>query len=275
MKTLVIGKKKLSYLDIGEGFPLLFGHSYLWNASMWQPQIEVLSKHYRCIVPELWAHGHSDTPSQTPYSIEALADDYWQFVSQLGVKKFALIGLSVGGMWGTQLALNHPEAVTAMVVMGSFVGEEPEASRQYYFSLMDAIEQAGCIIPALKQAITPFFFAPSTLQHNPSPVQYFHSILDGYTAERIHGILSIGRGIFSRNSLLENLADIRIPSLFITGADDKPRPPHEAKIMAEKIRGAALDIIPNAGHISNLEQPAYVSKKLWEFLERNCVQEAA
>ena len=59
MKKVSVKGKLLSYQDIGEGFPIIFGHSFLWTHRMWEPQIKSLSKHYRCIVPDLWGHGES------------------------------------------------------------------------------------------------------------------------------------------------------------------------------------------------------------------------
>ncbi|MGL5668106.1 MAG: alpha/beta fold hydrolase, partial [Shewanella sp.] len=53
-KQLNIAGSQLSYLDIGSGPALLFGHSYLWDSAMWAPQIASLSQQYRCIVPDLW-----------------------------------------------------------------------------------------------------------------------------------------------------------------------------------------------------------------------------
>lgn len=51
--------KSLHYLDVGSGFPLLLGHSYLFDLNMWAPQFEALAKRYRLIVPDLWGHGDS------------------------------------------------------------------------------------------------------------------------------------------------------------------------------------------------------------------------
>ncbi len=105
MPVLTIKGRALYYEDRGEGFPLLFGHSYLWDSGMWEPQVEAFSSHYRCIVPDLWAHGRSDPPPEAPYSLEAIADDHWALAQALGLGRFAIIGLSVGGMWGIHLAL--------------------------------------------------------------------------------------------------------------------------------------------------------------------------
>lgn len=68
MQSYVIEDRKLTYLDQGTGPVLVLGHSYLWDSKMWQPQIEALSQHYRCIVPELWAHGQADVAPKNTYA---------------------------------------------------------------------------------------------------------------------------------------------------------------------------------------------------------------
>ncbi len=61
MSTFTIDNKSMHFLDKGEGPVLVFGHSYLWDSAMWAPQVDALSQHYRCIVPDLWSHGQSDS----------------------------------------------------------------------------------------------------------------------------------------------------------------------------------------------------------------------
>lgn len=159
MPEVVIRGRRMFYEEHGRGFPVLFGHSYLWDARMWEPQVAVLSRAYRCIVPEIWAHGRSDPPPHSPYSVDELAEDMWAFAQALGLSRFAVVGLSVGGMWGMRLALNHPEAVAALVLMDTDAGAEPEESRQRYFAMMAAVEQAGALPPPILEALVPFFFS--------------------------------------------------------------------------------------------------------------------
>lgn len=258
----------LFYEEHGTGFPLLFGHSYLWDAAMWTPQAQALSSSYRCIVPELWGHGRSALPSASPYPIERLAEDHWALAAALGLERFVLIGLSVGGMWAVHLTLNHPEAVKALVLMDTFVGPEPEETRLRYFAMMDTVEQAGRIPPPLADLIVPLFFSPATIQRNPALVSRFREHLISLPTEQVPGILSIGRGIFSRSSVLDRLNKIQVPTLVIVGADDRSRPPHEARQMAEAIPGARLEVIEEAGHVSNLEQPERVTALLQAFLQK-------
>jgi len=59
-RFIEIDGAKMSYVDVGQGFPVVLGHSFLWSADMWQPQIAALSQYFRVIVPELW-----DTAART------------------------------------------------------------------------------------------------------------------------------------------------------------------------------------------------------------------
>ena len=71
MPAVNIHGSTLHYQDHGTGFPLLLGHSYLWDAAMWAPQIDALSRQYRVIVPDLWGHGASGALLPTPRSAPA------------------------------------------------------------------------------------------------------------------------------------------------------------------------------------------------------------
>ena len=163
MPSVTLKGKQMYYEETGAGFPLLFGHSYLWDAVMWQPQVAALATRYRCIVPELWAHGRSEPLPEVPYTVELLAKDYWAFAQALELERFAIVGLSVGGMWGVHLTLSHPEAVAALVLMDTHVGLEPPASQARFFQMLDMVAQAGLMPPPIVQAATPFFFAQSSM----------------------------------------------------------------------------------------------------------------
>ncbi len=267
MPIATVKERSLFYEERGAGFPLLFGHSYLWDSAMWEPQVRALSSAYRCIVPDLWAHGRSDLPPADFSRLETLADDYWAFVQTLGLERFAVIGLSVGGMWGAHLALRHPEAVAALVLMDTYVGPEPEEKRLRYFGMLDMVEKVRAVPAPVAEAVLSLIFSPVTVEKRPELPARFRTALTTLPPERAPGIVAIGRAIFSRTSLLERLPELRIPTLIIVGADDLARPPSEAEEMARLIPGARLEIIPEAGHISNLEQPDRVTSLIQSFLE--------
>jgi pimeloyl-ACP methyl ester carboxylesterase len=265
MPNLFFNGKQFAYQKLGKGFPILFGHSYLWSASMWHPQIEAFSGDYCCIIPELWGHGNSDSLPMIPYSIEDLADIHCQLLDKLKIESCILIGLSVGGMWGTQLALKHPERVSGLVLMDTSVASEPLKTQQQYFSMADTVEKLGRFPESMVEQILPLFFAPATLQTRSSLVENFKQQLLNWPPEKIPSIVALSRTIFSRESLMERLGELPMPTLVMVGEDDRSRPPHEAKAMADVISRGEYVVIPQAGHLPNLEQPRVVNQILHNF----------
>lgn len=96
MEKFEIDSQVMHYQDVGTGPVLVFGHSYLWDSEMWAPQIAEFSKNYRCIVPDLWAHGQSGNIPSTTSNLVDYAKDILALLDHLNVENFSIIGLSVG-----------------------------------------------------------------------------------------------------------------------------------------------------------------------------------
>ncbi len=269
MPVAVIDGQPLHYVDQGTGPVVLLGSSYLWSRDMWAPQIEALSHQYRVIVPELWGHGESGQLPAHTESLDDLARQALALLDHLNIAQINLVGLSVGGMWGARLALRAPERINSLVLMDTYLGAEPEATRQYYFSLFKMIEDAGAIPEPLLDVIAPIFFRP-TIDRNGALYQGFRQSLEVFPRERLlSSIVPLGRLIFSREDVLEQLPQLDADTtLVMCGEQDKPRPPAESREMAELI-GCSLILIPDAGHISARENPDYVNEALLTFLANN------
>lgn len=138
----------------------------------------------------------------------------------LNISEFAIVGLSVGGMWGTYLTLRHPEAVKALVLMDTFVGSEPPIMQQKYFALLDILEKEKSFTPPLLEKIVPLFFSPHTMTNKKHLVENFRENLLSIKSENIPGIVALGRAIFSRQCLLNELSQIAQPTLVLVGKDD-------------------------------------------------------
>lgn len=266
MQSFTIDGQQMQYLDQGLGEVILFGHSYLWDHRMWAPQVEVLSQHYRCIVPELWAHGGSQAAPAAMTCLQDYARHLLALMDHLGIERFAIVGLSVGGMWGAELALLAPERVRALVMMDTFVGAEPQPTHARYFQMLDAITQLQAVPPAIVDAVVPMFFARDTAQTNPELVQSFRASLSALSGAQAVEVARIGRMIFGRRDMLDELAQLAMPVLIAVGEQDIPRPVAEAELMQSRIAGSELAVIEGAGHISNLEQAEWVAGVLGRFL---------
>lgn len=266
MPILHLHQRDMYYEDHGSGFPLLLGHSYLFDADMWRPQIELLSQHYRVIVPELWGHGRSAGLPEGHHSLTCLAQDALALLNSLGIDRFAMIGLSVGGMWGTELAALAAERCAALVLMGTFVGREPQVTHQRYFALLDAIEEAGAIPPSLLAQIVSLFFRRVP---DPALLTTLTQRLAAMSAETLrHSIVPLGRMIFGRPDRCDLLTRLALPTRVITGAEGQLRSPLEGYLMAEMLH-CHQDVVANAGHICTLEQPQQVNRLLLAFLQQH------
>lgn len=259
-------KPMMSYSDTGSGFPVLLGHSYLFDKSMWSPQIEQLAQHYRVIAPDLWGHGDSPALPATTTSLVELANDHLALMDALQIEEFAVVGLSVGGMWGAELAAAAPQRVKALMLFDTFIGDETPEARERYFTMLNAIDAAGTIPPAMLDYVVGQFYS----QHAaPTDVQQLSTYLSSLTSEQLRSsIVPLGKQIFGRPDRLSVLDSVRCPAHVATGELDLPRPPVEGRTMAEKLR-CDFTLIPAAAHISNRENPEAVLQLIENFLARH------
>jgi pimeloyl-ACP methyl ester carboxylesterase len=267
MPAHTVRHSTLHYQDHGTGFPVLLGHSYLWDAAMWAPQIDALSRRYRVIVPDLWGHGASGALPDGTQTLDDLAAHASALLDALQIDRCAVVGLSVGGMWGARLALREPQRVRSLVIMDASLEAEPVATRTRYFAMLDAIEAAGRIAPALLDAIVPLFFRPGANLADPVPVA-FRRALESLPEDRLRqSIVPLGRLIFGRPDTLSTLSALDpARTLLMCGAGDVARPPSETEKMAGVI-GCRHLLVPDAGHISNLENPAFVTRALLDWFD--------
>ncbi|MBP6518554.1 alpha/beta hydrolase [Shewanella sp.] len=268
-QQLVIADRKLSYLDVGSGPVLLFGHSYLWDSAMWAPQIATLSAQYRCIVPELWGHGQSDLLPNNCKTLLDIADQMLELMDALEITHFSVVGQSVGAMWGAELVLKAPTRVKTLVMLNSFIGFEPEVTRAKYDGMLDMITAAKAIPAPLISAISPLFFANDAANNTPELVTGFEQSLASITAEQIPTIVKLGRMIFGRRDTMEYAEQLTLPCLIMTGVEDKARSVLESYLMSDAIDGSQLVHIPAAGHISTLEQAEFINQHLADFLAKH------
>ncbi|AVQ07312.1 TPA: alpha/beta fold hydrolase [Xanthomonas vasicola pv. zeae] len=268
MPNCTISGQTLHYTQHGRGFPILLGHSYLWDAAMWEPQIRSLSQHYQVIVPELWGHGQSDPLPAGTQTVGHLADQMLALLDALELPQCAVVGLSVGGMWGAELAMRAPERVRSLVLMDTFMGAESQAARTRYFALLNAIDAAGQVAPELVEAIVPLFFRADIDLQSALPAAFAQRLAAMSPEQLRASIVPLGRLIFGRDDRLETLAALNPANTFLlAGEYDVPRPPEELWMMAEVI-GCDYELVPDAGHIASLENPAFVNAQLLGWLKR-------
>ena len=138
MKKFKIDGHEMAYVDVGQGPVIIFGHAYLMDSSMWgNHQVEVLKENYRCIIPDFWGHGVSDSVPNSVNTLKDYAKQVNGLLDSLDIYEFSVVGLSLGGIWGAELASLNPQRVKSLVLMDTFVGLENQklATRNFLLCL--------------------------------------------------------------------------------------------------------------------------------------------
>jgi len=262
----MIDGREMHYLDQGEGFPLLLGHSFLWDSRMWAPQLDILSQHFRCIVPDLWSHGQSQPVNIDVLTIDQLAEDKHALMQHLGIERYSIVGMSVGAMWGAKLAMDYPDEVASLVMLGSYLGAEKTETAADYMELLSIAQQMEEVPSAVIDAIVRIFFCAETQERHPALVETFRFDLMFLAPEQVRGIVAMGELVYRRQSMLDRVTDIRCPTLIMVGDGDLAQPVAESEEMHQLLPDSQFAIIENAGHMSSLEQPSQVNPLLVNFL---------
>ena len=255
-------------LNAGRGEAVLLGHSYLWSAEMWRPQIAALARHHRVIVPDLWGHGASGRLPESTRDMAGLARQHLALMDALGIERFAVCGLSVGGMWAFELACLAPHRVRAVALLDCFIGAEPKPAQLRFFDMLGAVARAGRVPPSVLDTVVPMFFAPDIVSRRPDLPVRFRATLQNWPRVRLlDSVVPLGRIIFGRRDALAEAPRLRMPRIVMHGAADIPRSTAEAERMAATL-GCPLALLPGVGHIASLEAPDMVTDHLLAFLQR-------
>jgi pimeloyl-ACP methyl ester carboxylesterase len=186
----------------------------------------------------------------------------------LRIPRFSIVGLSLGGMWGAELALAAPERVRGIALLSTYIGTEAENARRRYLAMLDSIEATGTLPEIVRNEVLRMSFSPYVATSSPHLVWKLRSRLDRWNSDRLlDSVVPLGRMIFERPSTLDDLSLLSVPKLVIHGTQDLPRPIFDGRRTAEVLNCPLIEL-PGIGHISSLEAPEAVTKHLMNFLDR-------
>jgi 3-oxoadipate enol-lactonase len=234
-------------IDGPEGAPwLTFGNSLCCDLSMWQPQAEFFSRRYRVLRYDTRGHGHSEA-SSGPYSFDLLVADVIGLWDALGIARSHWVGLSMGGMAGFGLALDHAQRVGALVCCDCRA-QAPQAYAAFMAERIRITREQGMV--ALVEPTLSRWFLPQTLAAQP---RWLDALRASVAATSVDGHIGCCEAIRALD-YEQRLGAISNPCLLLGGEADVGAPPDVMGAIAQRIPGAQHQVIANAGHISNLEQ---------------------
>ena len=242
--------------DIGKGFALVLVHGFLGSSKMWEPQIEVLKKNYRVITPDLPGFGKSNK-AKSYDNINDMAQIILDCLKEKKIKKFYLLGHSMGGMIVQEMAKLAGERIIKLICYATGpVGDIPgrfetmEESRK-------KLKKNGLEITANRIAKTWF------IEEDKS--KYFYLCEDAAKATSVRA--ADNALIAMKNwSGLENLKNIKNPTLIIWGDQDKAYNFNQVDTLNKNIPNSKLKIIEGCSHNVHLEKPDEFNEVLKYFL---------
>ena len=242
----------IEYQDGGQGSPVLLGHAYSATGRMWDGQRAALGDRYRIVSWDMRGHGQTESPKDpAAYSAALTVADMRALLGHCGVERAVIGGLSLGGYVSLAFYLTHPEMVRALVICDSGPGYRNAEARAAWNKR--AWERAAELETKGLEALA-------------GRSREMREAMGHHASAQ--GLAHAARGMLAQegSQVIDGLASIRVPTLVIVGDQDQPfLAPCE--YMAKKIPGARLEVIPGAGHSSNLDQPAAFNRVLADFLQ--------
>jgi 3-oxoadipate enol-lactonase len=255
----VIDSLELGYDDLGAGTPVVFVHAFPLNRTMWAPQSSALVERCRCIAVDLRGFGESSTTP--PYSMEQYADDLAHLLEQLRLDRVVLVGGSMGGYVAFAFWRRHRARVRALVLAGVRAGVDSDETLARRRHMIHLAREQGSI--AIANAQISALVGKTTSAKQPDTFDAVHRMA---ATAHVDGIVGALEAMMLRPDSTPTLSTIDVPTLIVVGDEDIPTPPKEARFMHERIPGSRLEMIEQAGHLSNLERPAAFNHVLSEFL---------
>lgn len=254
----------LAHDDLGEGAPWVLLHGFPLTRRLWDAQ-RPLAARARLVLPDLRGFGAS--PAAAPATMDTMAEDVLALADDLGLGRFGLLGLSMGGYVALALHRRAPGRVAALALVDTQAGADTEEGRARREELARRIEAEGAAV--LVRDFLPKLLGPRGRDDADLVARARALVL----ASGAPGLAAAMRGMAAREDLRPHLADIRCPTLVVVGEHDEVTPPAKARELAAGIAGARFVTLPGAGHLSNLEAPAAFNETLGAFVIEQRVRE--
>ncbi|HEX9918204.1 MAG TPA: alpha/beta fold hydrolase, partial [Pyrinomonadaceae bacterium] len=240
--------------------PIVLLHGFPFNRTLWREQAAALGKHYRVITVDLRGHGETDA-TRDPATMEEMAEDVAALLGELGIARVVLGGLSMGGYVALAFSRLFPERVRALILADTRPQADTDEARLAREET--ATRALGEGMQTIADTMLPKLLAPSTLAERPEVVARVREMILNTVPQ---GAASALRGMAVRRDHTKFLREINCPALIIVGSLDQITPLADAELMNREIRGSRLEVIAEAGHVSNVERPAEFNRALENFL---------
>ena len=261
MQHITTNGIKLAYRIDGNpnGPTLILSNSLMSSVAMWDDTMPALTEKFRVIRYDKRGHGQSEvTPA--PYSIGLLSQDLISLMDALGIAKAHLAGLSMGGMICQYVGANYPERVLSLSLCDTASEMPPRNLWEERFTIARKDGIAGLVDGTIKR-----WFVAGFPERESAKIAAVRTMILATPIEGYLGCASAVRDMAQTTMLLK----IKAPTLILVGRDDPACTVEQSTVLHRMIPHASFEIIDNAAHLSNIEQPVEFNRILRAFLDRN------
>lgn len=244
----------------GTGQPLIFVHAFPLSSEMWKPQVDFFGDKYRVITYDIRGLGKS-IQKDNQFTMESYVNDFYSVLDNLGIDKVNACGLSMGGYIILRALVRNPERFLTAVLADTRAERDDDngiISRSNTISDIKSGKREEFAAGFLQKLINRKSY------ETPGIKNILAEIISGNTDDGICGAML---ALATRTTTTDNLKEIEIPALVIVGEDDLLTPKNFAETMNKSLKNSMLEVIPEAGHLSNIENPDYFNKVLLKFFE--------
>ncbi len=258
MPKIDIGTISLFYEEQGRGVPIVFLHGFTLDHRMWRRQMTYFSKKYRVIAYDSRGHGRSGCP-ESGYSRAERVLDLHNLAEKLKLRQFHLVGLSMGGATALGYAIDYPEKLLSLTLVDTAAGGYSPPAK--YKDLRDVARTEG-VEEAKRRWIKMALFY--YVHRNEDLLKELKEMIAGHCG---HLWLDPRRGQYKDRDDLSLSGNLKVPTMIFVGEKDRYFIPL-AKKLHENIADSEIDIVPDVGHMLNMEAPERFNLRLEQFLER-------
>lgn len=262
-RTTKLDGRRLRWIESGHegsGRVALWAHAFPLSAEMWRPQLEAVPHGWRYVAPDLAGFGGTDDTEGAP-SIDDFARDLAGVADHLGLDRFVLGGLSMGGYSVFAAVRRFAPRLAAVVLADTKAGADSPAAREGRQKMLGLIASDG--VGAVADEMLPKLLGAAS-QRDAGLVARVRALVEANSARAVARAVERLRDRPDSTALLARMS---MPSLVVVGEDDGVTPPAEAHGMAAALPNPTLHVIPRAGHLANLEAPAAFNDAVAAWLE--------
>ncbi|SEC99050.1 Pimeloyl-ACP methyl ester carboxylesterase [Amycolatopsis lurida] len=262
MSTAELDGISVAYDDLGTGLPVVLVHGHPFNRSMWRPQAERFSQEgYRVITADLRGYGETTVvPGKT--GLDVFAKDICRLADRLGLGRFVLGGLSMGGQIVMEFHRTYPDRVAGLLLADTSPQAETEEGKRVRNEMADRILAEG-LDPYAEEVLTKMV-SPENVRTMPDVAAHVLGMMRTTPKE---GAAAALRGRAERPDYRDSLTRVEVPALVVVGTEDEFTPVSDAELMHGLIPGSTLAVIEGAAHMPNLEREAEFNTVFAQFLK--------